>query len=307
MVAGLAFLYIFLEGIVAVIGTSLGVLAAEDFANFIPSILVFVSSFLVYGFGNRLVADRTRYAAGLSVRKVSGALVLFSFGLALSAWPPASWLQYTFTYPAVVLLAFSVSPLIAFSKSSSYRNAGMYLLKSSDRWTAIAGLIGFAVSLLSIPKPPSWDYYIFVFVLVMSGLVICYVGFRVYSLGSERIRRVNQEIYSKYQHKLETNFRQDFDFLYSAGENFLIDGEPGRLLVALTLLLSNSGREYDECARLLEPLIRYKAPPVYEYNVFGLRSALEEEADRRLGIFNMVMSDLSRVTTATPAAATLTR
>jgi hypothetical protein len=299
VLAGVIFLYFFLNGLDALIGADVSTSAAGTFGGLEPSILVFITCFFVYSFGGKPANDGNHYPVGLSATKMSGALLLLSLGLAVSELPPTSWLQYTFTYPALVLFALSAAPIIAFSKTSSYRNAGMYLLKSSDRWTAVAGLIGFVVSILAIPKPPSLNYYIFIGILVVAGLLICYVGYTIYSLGTARINSIRQEIYAKYQHELKTNFRQDFDFLYAAGKNFLLDGETGGLLVALTVLLSNSGRDYEECANVLEPLIKYKALPVYEYRTFGLRAALEVEAVQRESILNSVMLELSQMTAST--------
>lgn len=299
VMAAVIFLYFFMSGADSLIGTDVSSSSATSFAGFQPSILVFLSSFFVYSFGNKLVADTYHYATGLCMRKISGALLILSLGMVCSEWPPASWFQYTFTYPALVLFVFSFAPFVAFSKTNSYRNAGMYLLKSSDRWTAVAGLIGFAVSILAIPKPPSWNYYIYIAILVVAGLMICYVGYTIYSLGTNRINAIRQEIYVKYQHELKTNFHQDFDFLYSAAKTFLTDGETGGLLVALTIFLSNSGRNYEECTRVLEPIIKYKTLPVYEYKIFGLRAALEREADQREIILNSVMGDLSQMMTST--------
>jgi hypothetical protein len=296
--AAVVFLYFFLVGVDALIGTDVSTSTAATFAALEPSILTFLASFFVYSFGGKIISGTYRYADGLCVRKISGALLLLSLGLASSEWAPASWFQYTFTYPAVVLFALSFTPFIAFSKTSSYRNAGMYLLKSSDRWTGVAGLIGFAVSILAIPKPPSLNYYIFIGILIVAGLVICYVGYTIYSLGVKRIKAIRQEIYSKYQHEPKTNFRQDFDFLYTAGKDFLFEGETGGLLVALSILLSNSGRDYEECVRVLDPLIRYKAPPIYEYRALGLRAALEAEASQRENILDSVIADLSQTTTS---------
>ena len=296
VVAAVVFLYFFLSGTDALIGTQISASTAATFAELEPSILVFLTSFFVYSFGNKLITDGVHHAAGLCVRKISGALLLLSLGLAASEWYPASWFQYTFTYPAAVLFAFSATPFIAFSKTSSYRNAGMYLLKSSDRWTGVAGLIGFAVSILAIPKPPALNYYVFIGILIVAGLAICYVGYTIYSLGEKRIKSIRQEIYEKYQHTLVANFHQDFDFLYAAGKNFLVDGEAGQLLVALTILLSNSGRDYEECAKVLDPLIKYRTLPLYEYKTFGLRAALETEANERENILNSVMMDLSQMT-----------
>jgi hypothetical protein len=298
VVAAVVFLYFFLSGVEAIIGVDVSTSSAATLAGLEPSILVFFASFFVFSFGTRLVIDTYLYATGLCVRKISGALLLLSLGLACSELAPTSWLQYTFTYPAVVLFALSFAPFVAFSKTSAYSNAGMYLLKSSERWTAVAGLIGFAVSLLAIPKPASWNYYLFIGSLIVAGLVICYVGFTIYSLGAKRISTIRQEVYAKYEHQLKTNFRQDFDFLYEAGEKFLIEGETGELLVALTIFLSNSGRDFHECTRVLEPLIAYRTVPVYEYKVFGLRAALEAEEDQRENILNSVMTEFSQMTTS---------
>lgn len=297
-VSGIVFFYLFLVLSDSLLGTVLGLGVAADFANFSLGILVFISGVLLYRFSSRVLASDLNYLYGVFTRRLSTPLILLSIGMTFAAYGPTAPIQFIFTYPALSSFILSFAPFLVHSKRPDLQDAGIYLLKTSSMWSFVAGLIGIGAAVLAIPKPPSLNFDLFVGLLIAVGIAIFYVGYKIYELSSWRIEAIRQSSYEKYKHELIANFHHDFDFLWNSTREFVSGGQAGHLMIALTILLTNAGIGYDECSKLLDPLVSYKPVSLYDYNIFELKKRVGADIQTRIAIVNGVFRSISQVNVA---------
>jgi hypothetical protein len=236
-----------------------------------------------------LTRSGTAVAGGMSLGRLGGALLLFSIFELIGIY--VIWVGYPFLYAALAYGVLSISPLIAFSnRFQSLHAAGEYLVHSSARWTAVAFLLGIAAAILSIPGANLYDYVV---VLILAAMGLTYVGLRIYSLGSSRLQSIQQDLYHKYEHEVNLVSDESFDYLRAAVAEFVRAGSKGDLTIALTNLMTNAGMDYLQIRADLVPLSSYDLPNVFKFSYLGLKKSMQLEMQRRIGIVQVLMTNVS--------------
>ncbi len=285
------FAYVFLFTVVSIP-------AAGPYTSAVPPVLVFVNAVALRRFGGIVTRKGTvsKVPVGLVANRLSSALFLFLlYQLTVFAFQ-VQFLGYPFLYASIACAIFSTAPLIAFSESTKrYREAGHYLLRSSAKWTVVAFLVGVASAILSYPGASAYTYLA---VLVLTGVVVGYVGIRIYSLGASQLQRIQQDIYKKHAHEIVLVNDESFDYLRQAIEEFVKTGKNERLIIALTGLLTNAGLDYGEINNQLSLLTSYEIPPIFRSSYLSMAHSLEVELQKRLGIVQVLLKSLAQKTSS---------
>ncbi len=261
----------------------------SDFALVVQPILVFTNAILLWRVGGMLTRSGAAVLGGMTLNRLGVALLLFSIFQLIALW--IVLVGYPFLYAAIAYGVLSISPLVAFSnRFKSFKAAGEYLVHSSERWTAVAFLLGIAAAILSFPGA---NIYSYVVVLILSAIGLTYVGLRIYSLGSTRLQSIREDLYRKHQHEVSLVSDESFDYLRAAIAEFVRAGLKGDLTIALTNLMTNAGMDYSQIRGDLVPLSSYDLPNVFKFSYLGLKKSMELEMQRRIGIVQVLMTSIS--------------
>jgi len=259
----------------------------------LPAIVLLFNAAFLNSFGNWLVKTRVSdQYKGLVIKRVAGGLAFFFFFVLASGFPPYNYFGFPFLLSGIAYSILAVSPVLAFSnRFTQYSQSGQYLMNSTGQWTAVAFLIGIAGAIISLPFS---NIYTYVGVLILAMIGVGYIGARMYALGSERLNKIQQEVYQKHVHQLQIVNSPDFRFLGNATEAFVSSGHKENILIALSTLLANAGLEYNESSLLLSNISNYEVPPIFRIAGLSVKKGLEYEIQRRIAIMNATMIDISQ-------------
>jgi hypothetical protein len=242
-------------------------------------------------FADLLIASKKDQAAGLCAKRLATALGIAFIAALISLSPLGFFVGYPLYYSALAYAILSIGPLIAYSKATvAYREAGLYLMRSSLLWTTIAFFIGVAALALTFLQN---NVIVYTVIIAMGAIAITTVGFRIYSLGASKIAKETQEVYQKHSHKLQVMQDESFDFLRSNVEEFIRTGRKENLLIALTTLLTNAGFTFELSEPLLRELANYEVPPIHKIPYLSIKNSLALEIEKRTQLVNETFNHIA--------------
>lgn len=275
---------------------SLAFLVTHNFLlePFLLPLLFLANAIILYRFGDILIGGKRNQAVGLCAKRLATSLGVCFFASFIALSPIGIWIGDPLYYAALTYAILSVSPLIAFSKrTQGYHEAGLYLMRSALLWSGVAFFIGVAALALTVLQNNVIAYAV---ITALGAIVIATVGFRIYSLGSERIAKQSEDVYEKHIHKLVVVPDESFDFLRNNMDEFIRSGRKENLLIALTTLLTNAGYTFEESEPLLRNIADYEVPAIHKIPYLSMRKSLELEVEKRAKLINETFNHMAHDT-----------
>lgn len=268
-------------------------LSVQEQALILPMFLVEESIVLAY-FSSKAVRNGSLYYSGLMIGNLSESMFVASLGYAAFEYSPLRAFSYFFIPVAVTLFFLSFSAPLMKSRHDGASTLGRYLARSSGRLTGISVWIGILLLIYEYPKPAYLDSYILLAVLLIAVILIVRISWKTYSATSSKIWRTSNEIYSKHKHSDVLLPDNSLNAAMDAVNEFVRKGEKEKLIVTLTMILTNSGFSVEECNSVMRSLISYKIPDALIFKTFAVKSRLEREIRLRDQIVKEVVSSINR-------------
>ncbi len=269
-----------------------GMLTAGE-SVFIFPLFLLEESLVWAGFASRMMADGVTYYGGLTLTRLSRSLFIVSIFFASLAYGPTVPFSYFFIPVIITTVVFSFTPVLMSSRGEFTATMGRYFARTSDRYISLSLFLGILLALYVFPKPSYLNNYIILVFLVLAILAILRIAWKTYSSTASKIWKTSEDIYSRHNYKEVLLPDSSIDSVMGAVGEFTGRGDKEKLLITLTMILTNSGYSVEECNDMLRSLISYKMPDPLIFKSFAIRSRLEREVRVRNQIVNEIVSHIS--------------
>lgn len=199
-------------------------------------------------------------------------------------------LSYPFIISSIVAFALSFLSLLGLFIKGLVIEVINNVLKNSR--AIIAGFfgIGLLYSLIKVPKPSTWNLYIFALFVIMASSIIAYTGYRAYVSSTAFIESIEEEVYEAHKRNVNLMNAPDLKPLIEAVEEFIKHGKKESLLMYLTFMLSNNGYDFEEIQEKLGVLINYSS--LKEQGVRMRKELIEAEIRDRINLVNELLNQV---------------
>ena len=149
--------------------------------------------------------------------------------------------------------------------------------------------IGLLYSLLSIPKPPTWNMYILIAFIIIASISIVYAGYRLYIGGLSVVEGIEEELFERHKREIKVVPSPEYSLFEEAVREFVVSGKKDKLIAYLVHELTNDGLDYKTIIDRLDRLINYSGiSTCRRVN----RRVLEMEVRDRINLVNELLSEL---------------
>ncbi|WP_243678502.1 hypothetical protein [Vulcanisaeta distributa] len=149
--------------------------------------------------------------------------------------------------------------------------------------------IGLLYSLLSIPKPSSWNLYILITFIIIASISIIYAGYRLYLSGLSVVESIEEELYERHKREIEVVPSPEYSLFEEAVKEFITNGKKDKLIAYLVHELTNDGLDYETIINRLDKLINYSSVATCRR---VKRRVLEMEVKERIDLVNELLNEL---------------
>ncbi len=260
-----------------------------------PSFVMLFSFSTAY-FGYRLLVDGAHLPGGLYASKSAKYFFFLSVGIFISDTPEIHYFAPIFY--TVFILGLVLGTWVFFyeaTKNEAVRRFASYLKNSSSKWVALAVILATFYSIIAIPKSAYLNSIIVIAFIILVGLSVFYFIMKVYVLTSKYIDTVTYKVYKKYEYKDDIVLSPETGFLLEAIRQFVMKGDSGRLLIALSSLMTRNEKTYVEIEASLRPIINYRAPDLQLYGIVSLKKMVSAQIIVRNDIVKNAIAQLSLV------------
>ncbi len=252
----------------------------------------------VFGLGVSSVAlmvkrmgDGTRFVMWL--KRIFPVPFLLGFALLILASPGYGALSLVFLAPVATISAFSAAPYLYYSSDAARKRVGGFLYYSYGRWLFISLVLGIAGAALLVNKPPGYGVLVGIAFLAGITVLVVYLVYKAMLLGSDRIEKIREKVYSAHEYKLYLYQSESEDFMNCARE-FIRDGRPERLILVLGVMLASLGMGYRDAEVTLYALLKYRENELYSWNVLNIREMTVKLMQRRTEILNGILLEAEK-------------
>ncbi len=149
--------------------------------------------------------------------------------------------------------------------------------------------IGLLYSLLSIPKPSTWNTYILIVFIIIASTSIIYAGYKLYISGLEVVESIEEELYEKHRREIKVVPSPEYSLFEEAVREFVVNGKKDKLIAYLVHELTNDGLDYKTIIDKLDKLINYSSVVTCKR---VNRRILEMEVRDRINLINELLNEL---------------
>ena len=238
-----------------------------------------------------LSSDSPGYYATLQSASWAGVVMVAS----VVFWTfPATWyLFYPVLYVGIVTFLGSPKVSMLESKDEGTVLIGKYMVLSIYRWYTFAFFLGIMTSLIFLPSLQGSRGYLIIFLFLLLLLAFMRVLIRTYNYQTERIQGISLAVYSKHRHKVEISHEPLVDSLDSTITDFTVNGAKEKLIVLLSMLLTDTGSGYDEIERLLDPIISYRSSEILFFPPLRTVQRISKEVEVRERLLDVVIKNIN--------------
>jgi hypothetical protein len=289
--AGSLYEALFLEALFITYGSSTSLLSYTAYLD--PTFIMLLSFSIAY-YGYRILVDGVHLSIGLYASKISKYFFALSIGLYFSVTPVVHYISPIFY--AVFLAGLAIDTWVFYydtAKSEGMKRLAFYLKTNGSRWIGLVATITLFYSILSIPKSAYLNSIIVIAFIILLGLAVFYFIMKLYVLTSRYIDTVTYKVYKKFEYKDDVVINPEMNFLLEAIKQFVLKGDTGRLLIALSSVMTRNEKSYAEIENALRPISNYKARDTQIYGFINIKKMIEAQIAIRNDIVKSVIAQLS--------------
>jgi hypothetical protein len=280
-----------LEALFVTYGSAIGL---SSHIIYIEPTFVMLLSFSIAYFGFRLILDGEHLSIGLYASKTSKYFFALAIGLYFSITP----LVYYFApvFYSVFFAGLAINTWVFYyntSKGEGLTRLALYLKENGSRWIGLVVGIAIFYSIISIPKSAYLNNIIVIAFIIILGLAVFYFITKLYLLTSRYIDTVSYKVYRKFEYQDEIVINPEMDFLLGSIEQFVLKGDKGRLLIALSSVMTRNEKTYSEIENTLRPITNYKSQDTQIYGFIKIKKMIEAQIAVRNDIVKNVIAQLS--------------
>lgn len=149
--------------------------------------------------------------------------------------------------------------------------------------------IGLLYSILSIPKPPTWNIYILIAFIIIASVSVIYAGYRLYISGLGIVEGIEEELYERHRREIRIVPSPEYSLFEEAVREFVTRGKKDKLIAYLVHELTMEGLDYGVIIERLSKLINYSSVTTCRR---VSRRVLELEVRDRVDLINELLNEL---------------
>ena len=282
---------LFLEALFVTYASSTGL--SSDIVYLEPTFVLLLSISISY-YGYRILMDGEHLSVGLYASKSSKYFFALSVGFYFSVTPVVHYIAPIFY--TVFLAGMAIDTWVFYydtAKSDGLKRLAIYLKTNGAKWIGLVATITLFYSILSIPKSAYLNSIIVIAFIILLGLAVFYFIMKLYLLTSRYIDTVTYKVYKKFEYKDDVVINPEMNFLLEAIKQFVLKGDNGRLLIALTSVMTRNEKSYVEIENVLRPITSYKARDTQIYGFINIKKIIEAQIAIRNDIVKGVIAQLS--------------
>lgn len=249
--------------------------------QFILPLFLIEESIVFFFYSRRVLTEGILFNGGFTITGLSRTLLIFSLGYASYFYGLTRPFSLFFIPPGIVSFVLSFTAVLVSSSGEVASTLGKYLARSAERYGILSVVAGIFLILYEYPKAASINSYILLFLFLIVIFAIVRVAWKTYSSAASRILKISNDIYNKHRHNDVLLPDASLDSVMGSVSEFVKNGEKEKLLITLTMILTNGGFTVEECNKIMRSLIVYKVPDPLIFNVFAVRSRVEREIRHR--------------------------
>ena len=282
---------LFLETLFVTYGSVTGF---SSYAIYITPIFILLLSFSISYYGYKVLIDGNHLSTGLYASKISKYFFALSLGIFFSYAPLIHYISPVFY--AVFLAGIMIDTWVFYydtPRSSGLKRLASYMKANGSKWVGLVALLALFYAVILIPKSAYINSIIVIGFIMLLGLGVFYLIMKLYVLTSRFIDTVTYKVYKKFEYKDDVVVNPDMNFLLEAIKQFVIKGDSGRLLIALSSLMTRNEKTYAEIESTLRPITSYKPRDTQIYGFINLKKIIEAQISVRNDIVKKVIAQLS--------------
>lgn len=289
--AGSLYEALFLEALFVTYGSTT---TLSSHVIYLEPTFVMLLSFSIAYYGYRLLLDGEHLSIGLYSSKVSKFFFALSVGLYLSVSPLVFYFAPIFY--AVFFAGLAIDTWVFYydtTKGDGLKRLAAYLKTNGSRWIGLIAGIAIFYSVILVPKSAYLNSIIVIAFIILLGFAVFYFIIKLYLLTSRYIDTVTYKVYKKYEYKNEVVTNPEMNFLLDSIKQFVLKGDKGRLLIALSSVMTRNEKTYSEIENTLRPITNYRLQDTQIYGFFNTRKMIEANVAMRNDIVKNVIAQLS--------------